>query len=178
MLKYILAFIALVVTLSVSAAELNVALPEREGLVFDVPAGWRSQVNRPRANLPPTIVLGSSDPRGFQVLVTPIWPMGNVQAPSRSDIRSLVQGAADNARPKAVEKTLPLTELSGPGLFGYYFAATDRSPEPDGYKFLTQGAMAFGELRITFTVLANEGSKSASAAALSMLRSLRRSRAD
>lgn len=176
MFKYTLAFIALVITLSASAAELNVALPDRESLVIDVPAGWRSQVNRPRSDLPPTIVLGSPNPRAFQVLVTPIWPMGNAQAPSRSDIQTLVQGAADNARSKAVEKTLSLAELSGPGLFGYYFAATDRSPEPNGYKFLTQGAMAFGELRITFTILTNEDSKSATAAALSMLRTLRRSK--
>ena len=176
MLKYIFALITLAVTLSVNATELNVTLPDREGLVFEVPAGWRAQVNRPRSNLPPTIVLASSDPRALQVLITPIWPMGNTHAPTRSDIQSLVQGAAENARPKAVEKTLPLSELNGPGLIGYYFAATDRSPEPNGYKFLTQGAIAFGELRITFTVLANEDSKNASAAALTMLRTLRRSK--
>jgi hypothetical protein len=40
---------------------------------------------------------------------------------------------------------------------GFYFAATDRAPKPDEYKFLTQGVVRVGELSVTFTILTNDG---------------------
>jgi hypothetical protein len=66
-----------------------------------------------------------------------------------------VRRASDGPKAQAVERELPVVEFSGPSGFGAYFSATDRAPEPDGYKYLTQGMLAMGEVRVTFTVLVN-----------------------
>ena len=65
-------------------------------------------------------------------------------------------------------------DLGASGKTGYYFSATDRAPEPGGYKYLTQGVLGMHELRVAFTVLANGQSQEPTAQALELLRSLRR----
>lgn len=156
--------------------ELRVQLPDRDDCVIDVPDGWKSQVNRPRPDLPPTVVLSSSQPRAFQVLLTPVWPIGGGPAPTLADTEALVRRAIQGVQGKAVEKSISLLEFKAGDKVGYYFQATDRDPEPDGYKYLTQGAIQFKELRITFTVLANDSGRQAKDAAMSILRSMRRAK--
>lgn len=170
------AVLALFISYAANAAELAVTLPKRDALVLQVPSGWTHQINRPRADLPPTIVFSSSEPMAFQVLITPIWPVGNAPPPDRNNIRRLVEGAAKQAAAQSVEREIPLQELSGAGRFGYYFSATDRNPKHDEYKFLTQGALGYGELRITFTVLANGKPQPVVIQTLELLRTLQRSR--
>ncbi len=156
------------------ADELRVPLPGRDDLVIDVPAGWHAQVRRPQAALPPTIALSGADASSFQVLITPSWPAGAATAPTANDVRALVQGAAGQARPRAVEAELPLKDLGASGKSGYYFSATDRQPEPGGFKHLTQGAVTVNELRVTFTVLVNGQAQPTTDLALELLRSMRR----
>lgn len=167
---------ALFVTLagSVLADELSVQLPGREGLILTLPSGWRGTVDTPRPGLPPTITITSADLAAFQILLTPLWPVGSATHPTPADILGLVQGATEQARSRAVERDLPLRELNAPGKFGYYFSATDRDVEPGGYKYLTQGAVGFGELRVTFTILANRQPQETAAKALEMVRAMRR----
>lgn len=166
--------LALSLTLPALAAELRVPLPDRDDLVMDLPEGWHAQIRRPRAELPPTVAIAGPDAAALQVLVTPIWPAGGAQAPTGSDIRALVQGAADRVRPRAVEPELKLSDLAATGRPGYYFSATDRAPEPGGFRHLTQGAVAAGELRVSFTILANGEADEPTSQALALLRSMRR----
>ena len=171
------ALLALTLALPALAAEFRVPLRDRDYLVLDIPEGWRGEVHRPRAELPPTVAISGPDAASLQILVTPIWPMGNAQAPTAQDIRRLVQGAADTIRPRAIEPELKLIDLGATGKVGYYFSATDRAPEPGGFKHLTQGAMGMGELRLTFTILINGEPAEPVAQALALLRSMRRASA-
>ncbi|WP_395317391.1 hypothetical protein [Variovorax sp. UC74_104] len=107
------------------------------------------------------------------MLITPIWPSGSATASTPDELRRLVRGAADQARSQAVERDIEINELGAPGKTGYYFSATDRQPEPGGYKYMTQGAMGLDELRITFTVLINGDPKQPRATALDLVRTLR-----
>jgi hypothetical protein len=174
MIKRFSIALALALSLPAFAAELRVPIPGRDDLILDVPAGWKSEVRRPRAEMPPTIVLTSERPRDFHVSVSPMWPVGAAKSPSKSDIKALVEGAAKQAQAQAEEKQLPLKELEGPGKSGYYFSATDRKPEPAGFKHMTQGAVAFNELRVAFTILANAAPDKTTASALQLVRSMRR----
>ncbi len=171
-------FAAILATLAISssalAAELIVSLPGRDALAISVPSGWDATVNRPRDDLPPTIVIVAKSPGAFQMLITPVWPIGAAKAPTLSEIQSLVQGAATHAKPQAVEPALPLQPLSGTEATGYYFSATDRSPEPDGYKYLAQGALMLKELQITFTILVNGEPSVPTKQALEMLKTIHR----
>lgn len=174
MLRAAALLLASAFTLPAWADELRVPLPGRDDLVIDVPAGWQAQVRRPQAALPPTVALSGAGTSSFQVLITPIWPQGTAPAPTANDVRVLVQGAAGQARSRAVETELPLKDLMASGKSGYYFSATDRQPEPGGYKYLTQGAVTVNELRVTFTVLVNGQAQPTTDLALELLRSMRR----
>ena len=158
--------------LPAAAAELRADLPGRD-LVLELPEGWRGQVRRPRPDAPPTMGI-TADPKAFQILITAIPPVGGMQAPGAEEIRDIVARGAASAKPRAVEPELEVKELRARGKAGYYFFATDREPEPDGFKYLTQGAIGFDELRITFTILANGEPQKVIDPALEMLRSMRR----
>ena len=174
MLRSFGALLALLFALSTSAAELNVDLPGHDALVLVVPDGWVAQVRRPKADLPPTVVVTSNAANTLQVLISPIWPMGSEHSPTPDVVRRLVESAARQAQPQAAEKDLPLRRFAGKGTSGYYFSATDREPEPNGYKYLTQGALVLNELCITFTILVNGEPQKPTDKALEMLRAARR----
>jgi hypothetical protein len=168
------ALLALTIATSAFAGELTVSLPGHEALALTVPSGWAATVRRDRADLPPTVVVTTSSPGDFQMLVTPIWPMGGAKAPTLGDIQGIVERAAAHIKPQAVEASLPLQRLDGPEATGFYFSATDRAPEPDGYKYLTQGTLMLEELRVTFTILANGEPAEPTRKALDMLKTVHR----
>ncbi|MEO6277204.1 hypothetical protein [Roseateles sp.] len=174
MLKTAAALIALTLALPAVAAELRVPLPNRDDLVMDLPNGWHGQINRPRAELPPTVAISGPNAATLQVLVTPIWPMAGAKAPAPDDIRAMVQRALDRTRPRAVEPELKLHDLDATGKVGYYFSATDAAPAPGEFKSMTQGAVGMGELRVTFTILINGEPAEPTSQALALLRSMRR----
>ncbi len=168
------ALLALFLALPACAADLPVPLAGHDDLVLTLPDGWRARISQPPGALPPTVGMIAANPRDFELLVTPIWPMGNAKMPTAADTRALVQRAADEARSQAVEHDLPLSEVTAPGKTGYYFSATDRAPKPGEFKYMTQGTVAFGELRVTFTLLSNGNLQGLTAQVAAMLKGMRR----
>ncbi|MFS2034179.1 hypothetical protein ACEN8I_09140 [Polaromonas sp. CT11-55] len=157
------------------AADMRVALPERPALIIPLPVGWRGQVRRAAPELPPTVLLSSITEKNFQILVTPIWSARADAKPLTPEfLRAMVAAAAEKAKPQAVEAELPVRELSGQGLSGAYFSATDRAPKSGEYRNLTQGMVAIGELQVGFTILSNGDAAAVNVPALQMLQSLRR----
>jgi hypothetical protein len=129
-------FVTLLVATSACSADFRVPLPNRDDPILNVPDDWKPQVRSPRPDLPPTIAITSGKQGELMILVTPIWPANSgIPNPTQADVRKLVQGAADAARPKAVERDLALVNMETPEKIGYYFSATDREPEPGGYKY-------------------------------------------
>lgn len=176
MFRLVLASLALFAAMAVQAAEVVVPLPDRDALVVQVPAGWKSEVMRPRPDMPPTIVLASPTPLGFQLMISTIGQPETSSAPHRDVLRRLVESAADRVAPQSVEQKLPVKALEGPGKFGYYFSATDRAPKPNEYTYLTQGALVFGDLRISFVLLANGKPEPITQQTLEVLKGLQRSK--
>jgi len=157
------------------AADMRVALPERPALVIPLPVGWRGQVRRAVPDLPPTIMVSSITEKNFQIMITPIWPTRADAKPITPDfLRAMVAAAAEKAKPQAVETDIPVRELTGQGLYGAYYSATDRAPKPGEYLNMTQGMVAVGELQIGFTILSNGDATAVNRPALQMLQSLRR----
>ena len=156
------------------ARDLRVPIAESGDVVLAVPEGWTAQVERPGPDVPPTINLRPADGRAFHMLVTPIWA-GNAGTRnlSREALHDAVRGAADRAKDRSVERVLPVVEFATPTSFGAYFSATDREPEPDGFKHVAQGMLALARLRITFTVLVNGEPAPVMAQALQLVKSMR-----
>jgi hypothetical protein len=153
-------------------ADRRYTLPDHGVFQMKVPASWKDEVQQPDDNrLPPRIFFRPASGDLFLILITPIWKVKK-DAPllTDGDIQKMVQRAADDAQPNAVEKTLKLIEIRGSSGRGYYFSATDKAPEPDDYKFITQGALLVGELTVTFTILTNDDKRDVESAALTMLK--------
>lgn len=172
--KLIAALIALTIATSALAGELAVSLPGHGSLAISLPVDWAATVRRPRDDLPPTVVVTARSPDTFQMLITPIWPMGSGKPPRLGEIQSLVEGAAARVEPESVERKLALRPLKGVEATGYYFSATDPAPGPNGYKYMTQGALMLKELRITFTILINGEPAKPTRQALEMLKAIHR----
>ncbi len=157
------------------AADMRVSLPERPALIIPLPVGWRGQVRRAAPNLPPTVILSSITEKNFEVMITPIWSTSPDAKPMTPEfLRAMVAAAAQKAKAQAVEAELPVRDLSGQGLFGAYYSATDKAPKPGEYRNMAQGMVAVGELHVGFTVLSNGDAAAVNGPAIQMLQSLRR----
>ena len=168
----------LVAAISAEAADVRrYALADHGALTLAVPDGWRDKVESPGPNLPPTITFFPASSRGFQVLVTPIWPFkADIPKPSPESVRESVRRAADSVKSQVVEPELKIEEFKGPETYASFFSATDRAPKPGEYKYMTQGMMGLDDLRVTFTILTNEGRNDIVPRALNMLMDARRER--
>ena len=144
-------------------------LPGHGAFRLQVPEGWRDEVRTVGADLPPTISFTPVGGRRFEILVTPIWPMKGKAPASEDTLRGVVDVGLKEAQPRAVESQLAVKEVPGMPGRGYYFAATDRQPEPNGYTRMAQGAARVGTLTVTFTILTNSGQRDVVDAALGMI---------
>lgn len=152
-------------------------LPGHGAIAVAVPAEWADSIHQPRGESPPTIVFQTADSSKFQALITPIWHVNSKSAAVRArSTKTLVEDSASRAASSAIEQELPVRPFSGRLGKGYYFSATDRNPEPGGYRYLTQGAIVIDDLTVTFTILTNSDSGDAVTDALQMIKEIRRIR--
>lgn len=161
-----------------SAADLtrSYALGDRGTLELQVPAAWQDMVERTQG-LPPTIRFSAREGAQFEVMLTPTWALApDAKMPGKEEIRAGVQRGANSAARQSVERVIEVKELKGRQGDGYYFSATDRRPKRDEYKYLTQGVIAVGDLRLAFTILTNDGQEQVVKDALAMVAGARHRR--
>lgn len=145
-------------------------LPNLDTLELRLPSGWADKVDQPPGGGPPTIELGPAEGAPFQVLVTPEW-----KDPTSSEIRELpmlrdsIRDAAERVKPQSVEGFIEVRQLNGVNGIGYYFSVTDRDPQADEFKYMSQGVLQVGDLTVWFTVLTNVGQDTVAVEALSIL---------
>lgn len=143
--------------------------PERRAFAVDghgqlllaLPPGWTATEGERGEASAPAIRLEKPG-AAFVALLTPLWsPGGRESARARADTAQLL---ADIARRKAlggsVEAEIPLEELVGQGVHGYWFVATDREltgrePGPQEWRHVLQGAAAVGPIVLVFSMLDN-----------------------
>jgi hypothetical protein len=136
------------------------AVPVRDGrVVLALPPGWTATEGEEGEASAPAVRLERAGER-FRALLTPLWNPGEPEEPEgRVDTARLF---AELARRKAlggsVEGDIPLEELTGPSVQGFWFTATDRelsgrAPGPDEWRCVLQGAAAVGPVLLAFTLL-------------------------
>jgi len=147
-------------------------LPNRDTLELSLPAGWEDTLQQPAGGGPPTIEITVSAGGSPQVFVTPEWP-----DPIAKEIRELpalrdaVREMAERIQPQAEEPYLEVRPLGGTNGSGFYFTATEHSPEPGEFNFMSQGALQLDELTLWFTILTHDGEDTIAVQALAMLQS-------
>jgi hypothetical protein len=176
MIRYCTAALAAVLCWSAYAdgpAARTYPLSRHGTLEMKAPSSWKDFVRRPPNDLPPTITFGAGAGAPFEVIVTPIWPMRpDIKAPTLPELKANVREAADSVAAQAVEKRIAVRELkSGASVIGYYYTVTDKAPKPGEFKLMTQGMFGLVDLRVSFTILTNEGQEGTVKEALAMLSS-------
>lgn len=175
-IKYLI-MLSFYFAVSLAAAEEITArsyqLPDNGLIRLQVPQSWRDELRQPSGGFPPTIVFSPRAGTSFQILLTPVFSVRqDMIMPSPSEVKALVERGADRAIRQAIEKTITVKELKSATVIGYYFSATDGSPKPGEYKYMTQGTLRVGNLAPTFTILTNDGADNIVAQALLMLKSV------
>ncbi|MGD0493365.1 MAG: hypothetical protein ABSC32_17650 [Steroidobacteraceae bacterium] len=157
---------------SVGAAASHVVLPGGDELWLAIPAAWNEKFDSPQKGMPPGVWLTPRQGASFNVLITPLsgTPMGTAMAED-PQLRAIVASAARNLLSHSVETTIPVQDLSGPHVHGFYIFATDRAPAPGEWKYLTQGLVNIDGAPFAFTILTNDGQEAAAKAALELIRS-------
>lgn len=154
-------------------AQKRYPLPEERGaFVLSAPAAWQDQVQQ-QPQSPPTILFTPATGKPFQVLITPIWkPRPDIPTPTKEALRQRMERSAEELKGDGdrVANEIKVVEIQGKAGIGYYYAATDKTPEPDGFKHLTQGVIMVSELMVQFAVLTNDGQQQVVRDALVMIR--------
>lgn len=146
-------------------------LTDHGSIQLKTPDSWKHELQQPPSHPAPTIVFKPKSGPTFEVLITPLRPVtkdGNF--PNSEKIKQIVEKGVEHAKLRSIEKKIQVKELRGAVNQGYYFSATDRTPEPGGYKYMTQGAILIGDLIVMFTILTNDGQDNVITEALSMLK--------
>lgn len=152
------------------AAGVTMPLACRATLKMPLPDGWMHEF-RTEPGVAPTLRVASKTPGDALMLVTPLCT-ADVEPtfPPADEIRRIVTTMSEQAKASAVEQSLPVRELKGAAVEGFYFSATDRAPKPDEFKYLTSGSALVSGLQVTFTILGNRDRAATDAALLGALR--------
>lgn len=144
--------------------EHRLTLDVDRSLNLKVPKTWKREreAKTPIGNIP-TIQFRPEDGKSFSVQFSMIE--SETKDPSKL-IDQLAKSILDQYASQSVEKDLKLKPLKGASGVGQYLSATDPTPKPGEYKFVTSGIMPAEELIVLFTVLTNDGQQAVVDAAL------------
>jgi hypothetical protein len=151
-------------------------VPARGTLTLSVPAEWYDEPKAGASGIPTIRFFDRLEaPRALDMSVTVLWaPPGASPYGAKNQLRALVAKAAEDVAPGAAEREFPLQEFPVENGAGYYFEATAKGASPGEPAYLTRGALASGDVTITFTILTTERKSPAVAQAMEMLRTARR----
>ncbi len=151
-------------------------VPGRGTITMSVPAAWYDEPRTGPSGIPSVRFFDRlENPKGFDMSVTIVWaPPGASPYAHRGALHGLVKQAADDVAAGAAERALQIQEFAIENGAGFLFQATAKNAKPGEPAHLTRGAIASGDLMITFTVLTAERGDPAIAQAIRMLQSARR----
>ena len=154
------------------------ALPGDGALELEVPAGWRDSVEQRQPGSAPTISFVPALGDEFLVLLTPSRDPGRLDFNSPARVRAFVERSGQGMLGGSVEKAVVLESLSGTTAQGFYYTLTDRAavgkPSVRGdYPYVTQGAVATGDLLVVFSIFHRTKDGPERQAALVMVAGLR-----
>ena len=153
-----------------SPAIRRIKLPDHGYLDLPAPSAWLVKAERPLAFVAPTISFDPPEGNAFSVLITVIRNVnGDPKFNDAKSVSNAVAKARDMAVKSATTRHIPILELKGDQLTGYYFTATDRAPKPGEWRYMTHGSAALLDLLLTFTVFSNDPQQPEAAQALAML---------
>jgi hypothetical protein len=148
----------------------SLALGKHGQLEIQAPVTWNDSVAPAKDGLPQSLKLTPKTGKTFEVYVTPFPPEDSTGRPATMDeLRRAAREAANSIAYRAVEKPIELKEIRGAGTQGYYFAVTDKAPKAEEFKFMSQGVLSVGQLKMMFTIFTNDGQQAVVKEALTVV---------
>lgn len=134
------------------------SLPEHGTLILRVPEKWNITYYEPGTRPSPIIIFYPQEkPHPFQLTISPLWDDSIERDVTDPEfIKRYLQEVGVNVLSYSDEDQLNLIELSGKSGNGYYFQLTDSSAPEHEFKYLTQGALAVGEILLVFSYFSND----------------------
>jgi hypothetical protein len=107
-----------------------------------------------------------------EVLITGLAPQRRSELKRSGEIKRATKAMGEDLLSGSVERRIGLERVDGTAGSGFFYSLTDKRPQlPEGqYRYMTQGIMAVGPLRLVITVLADQPSSPAKTMALDLLR--------
>lgn len=145
---------------SALAADATVAtvynLPGHGQLQLQMPRGWNAELRHNAGADPLSIFISGFDGSPFAVFITPRFPDSHTTRDfgTPKSVHDMVANRARAMEKQAVEEKLSIVAMGGGGP-GYYFDATDPSPKPGEFKYMTVGAVTVGGMVCTFSIFTN-----------------------
>jgi hypothetical protein len=164
-------FLLAVFPLSAWAALSHIALPSGDELWLTIPATWDQKFDSSTKNMPPGVWMTPHQGPSFNVIISPLsgTPMGAAMA-DENKMRSIVALIGKNVLSQSVEMSIPVQNLTGPHVHGFYIFATDRAPKPNEWKYLTQGMINIDGAPFAFSILTNDGQEAVAKTAMDLIR--------
>jgi hypothetical protein len=136
-----------------------------------VPQGWNARLERSAPGGAEIRITPESGPRA-EVSMKSLAPERALAVKRTGEIKAAVRTMGEAALPTAVEKKLVLERVDGTDGAGFFYSLTDnrRQPEAVEPRYVTQGIMAVGPLRLAVTVSAVEPGSAARVMAFDLLR--------
>ncbi len=133
-------------------------VPEHGLLSLEVPTEWNVTYYEPADIKAPIIIFYPQEkPHNFQLTVSPLWDEGylrNITEPEY--IKKYLESVGTDILQYSDQDELELKLLDGKQGDGYYFQVSDQSAPDSEFKYLTQGAIAVGEILVVFSYFSNQ----------------------
>ena len=150
-------------------------IPGHGVLTMNIPKIWNYNFTTTGIDQPPIITFYNLDKDKeeiYQLNLSVLWEDGfqrNILSPEY--IYSLVEKTGRQALNGSDQSELILEKIIGRNGSGYWFNLSDSSAGPGEYQFLTQGALAVGELLLIFSLFSNDNESILQEAALKTIMS-------
>lgn len=170
----LLAFSAGVVATAETAVE-DYPLPGHGELRLQVPADWQVRFTYTEdASTPPSLHVFPLAGEAFEMFITVYWHDGlDIDITSVDALHQRVRQAGNEALQGSTDKTLTIVPFEGAPQPGFLYDLEDANAADGEYRYLTQGAVAAGQLVLAFTILTHERPSEYREACLRFLRTAR-----
>jgi hypothetical protein len=130
-------------------------ISKRNRLKLSLSANWQAGMRHDPNGMTSTIKIGPTGGERFEVLISRTPRKNGEESVTPERLLQIVRESGQMAASQSAEQKLDVKEF-GPGNWkGYYYRLTDKTPRPNEYKYMTQGAMSEGTILFTFTFLTN-----------------------
>jgi hypothetical protein len=144
-----------------------------DGLInFEHPESWGKKPEIKTGQSATNIRFGPYGPKRKPVFQVEVESVTTLEPAAGAEIRTIAEGEVANYKLSAAETDIPLNEIAGPKVSGFYFSITDSEPKIGEFDYLTLAILRSDNLLIKCYFFSSDGAPDFGADAMQMMRSI------